>query len=531
MSIKCRIQNNTFIKTVLTGFYLVVCSFSFSQTIIENAIVDENPSLANPFTAGQTVNEYLTFSGIGRSDAIEGNEAQNRYNAHLWNTTELDEMRYFTFTITPGTNCYIDFLSFEYTAQKSKTGPVNVVLRSSIDDFTDDIGMPAIDGGNIDLASEDFQEVDEPIELRLYAWGASTDEGTFSVKNFVFKGYVFDRDCMVPAVPGMISGNNETYPGENGLVYQIAPIDRADDYEWNINGDAIITEGAGTDGIVVTAGENDFLISVSGTNVCGTGSMSSELHVNVEYPVLYFHNFGESEFADHPYAEMPIEIDENLQNSSWTNTNEEWLVYAGAKGNPSKAISANNLMGNPEFVLSLEVREGYQMMISGFNFWRQRSDKGPSLWSLAANSIEIGIGISPTYGKHVGRTTVLNPVSGLTGNVTIRMGLSEAASQLGTFRIDDFSLYGLVDCIPIDVDAPEDVEVCGAYELPPLNIGNYFTGPGGTGEELSAGGIITTSRIIYVYAECDTAPECNNENSFEVIIHEQIVTSPLMRVD
>ncbi|MCF8363106.1 MAG: hypothetical protein K9G70_10840 [Prolixibacteraceae bacterium] len=530
MSIKCHLQNNTFHKTVLTGFYLVVSAFAFSQAIVENNIEGENPYLDNPFTAGQVVDEKLLFSGIGRSDTIEGYEALDRYNAHLWNTEELDEERYFTLIITPRANCYIDFLSFEFSAQSSTTGPVAVALRSSIDDFTENIGIPAINGGFIDMTSEGFQGVDGPIEFRIYAWGATTEAGTFSVNDFVFNGYVFDKNCMVPAVPGLISGSDKAYPGESGVFYQIDPIDRADDYKWDINGDAMITEGAGTDGVVVTVGENDFSISVSGTNECGTGPMSSEFYVNVEYPVLYFHDFGESEIADHPYEEMPVEMDENLGSSSWTNTNKEWLVYAGVNGNPSKAISANNLMGNPEFVLSLDVSEGYRMMISGFNFWRRSSGTGPTEWSLTTNSINMGNGLS-SYGSYIGRTTVLNPVSGLTGNVTIQMNLSGATSSSGTFRIDDFTLYGLVDCVPIDVDAPEDVEVCGAYELPTLNIGNYFTGSGGTGEELIAGDIVTTSQIIYVYAECDAAPECNNENSFEVIVHELITTNPIMRVD
>jgi hypothetical protein len=335
---------------------------------------------------------------------------------------------------------------------------------------------------------------------------------------------------MLPAVPGLISGNYEAYPGESGLFYQVAPIDRAEDYEWDINGDAMITEGAGTGRVVVEAGENNFSISVSGRNECGTGPMSPELYVNVEYPVLYFHNFGESEVADHPYEEIPVEMDEKLLRSSWTNTNEEWLMYAGVNGNPDKAISASSLMENPEFVLSFQVSEGYRMMISGFDFWRRSSGTGPGEWSLTANSIDMGNGLS-SYGSYIGRTTVLNPVSGLTGNVTIRMSLSGATSSSGTFRIDDFTLYGLVDCVPIEADSPDDVEVCGSYELPALSVGNYFTQPGGTGEALIAGDNITTSQIIYVYAHCDAAPECYDENSFEVIVHEQIATNPLIRVD
>jgi hypothetical protein len=142
----------------------------------------------------------------------------------------------------------------------------------------------------------------------------------------------------------------------------------------------------------------------------------------------------------------------------------------------------------------------------------------------------MGSGLS-SYGSYIDRTTVLNPVSGLTGNVIIQMILSGATSSSGTFRIDDFTLYGLVDCVPIEADSPDDVEICGSYELPELSVGNYFTQPGGAGIALNAGDIITSSQIIYVYAQCDAAPECYDENSFEVIVHEQIETNPLTRVD
>lgn len=532
MSIKCRLHYNAFNRSVLTCFCLVFSSLAFSQTIVKNDINGENPYLENPFIYEQIVNEKLIFSGIGRSTAIEGYESNDRYNAYLWNVTTFDETRYFTFTITPEANCYVDFLSFEYSAQSSGTGPVSVALRSSIDDFTENIGMPEVDGGIIDLSGGVFQEVDESIEFRLYAWGASTDEGTFSVNDFVFNGYVFDRDCMVPAVPGLISGDSEAYPGQNGLVYHIDPIDRADEYTWYINEGAMITEGTGTRRVEVEAGKNNFSISVSGKNGCGKGPVSPELHVTVEYPVLYYHDFGESNtiIADHPYEEIPVGMNENLANSSWTNTSGVWFAYVGVTVNPDKALAAENLMGNPEFVLSLNVRDGYQMMISGFRFWRRSSDTGPTRWTLSANSIEMGNGLS-SYGSYIDRTAALNPVSGITGNVIIQMILSGATSSSGTFRIDDFTLYGLVDCVPIEADSPDDVEICGSYELPPLCVGNYFTQPGGTGIALSAGDIITSSQIIYVYAQCDAAPECYDENSFEVIVHAQIATNPLTRGD
>ncbi|MCE3296529.1 MAG: conserved repeat protein, partial [Crocinitomicaceae bacterium] len=72
-------------------------------------------------------------------------------------------------------------------------------------------------------------------------------------------------------------------------------------------------------------------------------------------------------------------------------------------------------------------------------------------------------------------------------------------------------------------DDPADVTACDSYELLPLTVGNYFTGPGGTGTALSAGNMITSSQTIYVYAETGTTPNCTDENSFDITIN----TSPV----
>ncbi len=68
-------------------------------------------------------------------------------------------------------------------------------------------------------------------------------------------------------------------------------------------------------------------------------------------------------------------------------------------------------------------------------------------------------------------------------------------------------------------EAPVAVTMCDSYTLPLLTVGNYFTGPGGTGTALFAGDAITTTQTIYVYAETATVPNCTDENSFVVNIN------------
>lgn len=63
-----------------------------------------------------------------------------------------------------------------------------------------------------------------------------------------------------------------------------------------------------------------------------------------------------------------------------------------------------------------------------------------------------------------------------------------------------------------------DVAACNSYTLRPLIIGNYFTGPNGTGTMLQAGDVVTTSQTMYIYAHTNTTPNCSSETSFDITI-------------
>ena len=66
------------------------------------------------------------------------------------------------------------------------------------------------------------------------------------------------------------------------------------------------------------------------------------------------------------------------------------------------------------------------------------------------------------------------------------------------------------DVLPVD-----DVVTCGSYTLPALTVGNYYTGPGGTGTLLNANDVITSNQTIYIYAG---SGDCSDEESFTVEI-------------
>ena len=70
----------------------------------------------------------------------------------------------------------------------------------------------------------------------------------------------------------------------------------------------------------------------------------------------------------------------------------------------------------------------------------------------------------------------------------------------------------------LNVGNRPDVFACTSYTLPSLTIGNYYTGPGGTGISLPAGTAITSSQTIYVYAATAGPTPCTAQDSFEVVI-------------
>jgi hypothetical protein len=81
--------------------------------------------------------------------------------------------------------------------------------------------------------------------------------------------------------------------------------------------------------------------------------------------------------------------------------------------------------------------------ITHYNFWRVRSSTGAQNWAITINGIAVGSGTIPTTGAAIGSTGVSNTIAGLTGTVTIVITLS-GASGAGTFRLDDFALFGSV---------------------------------------------------------------------------------------
>lgn len=179
-----------------TKWLMVVCTSLalnclYGQSIWTNPITGTNPNTSNPYTTGDVVDMNITVSGIGRGAGLISEDSNDRYNARGWNSTSLDIGDYFSFILSPNDKYKITFGSFVYTAQRSpSSGPLNFAFRTSLDGFMSNLGTATSTGATIDLSMIAEVKYPDYVEFRLYAWGASTAGGTFSVNNFAFNAAV-----------------------------------------------------------------------------------------------------------------------------------------------------------------------------------------------------------------------------------------------------------------------------------------------------------------------------------------------------
>jgi hypothetical protein len=188
--------------------------------------------------------------------------------------------------------------------------------------------------------------------------------------------------------------------------------------------------------------------------------------------VVYQHDFGTVDITGKPYTAAPVVVDAHIQaGSTWDTSASGFTSYAGRSG---KALSLSNSSGTPTFTLSFSLDAGYTFALESFSFWRQRSTNGAQNWTLSMNGTVVGSGSVPTTGADTGSLTPSTPLQGLTGTITVVLALS-GASEIGTFRLDDFTLNGLVENTStpnatVTITAPAVAAVTVAHDVDSLTI-------------------------------------------------------------
>ncbi|MFP9112987.1 choice-of-anchor L domain-containing protein [Flavobacterium sp. RHBU_3] len=62
---------------------------------------------------------------------------------------------------------------------------------------------------------------------------------------------------------------------------------------------------------------------------------------------------------------------------------------------------------------------------------------------------------------------------------------------------------------------------CSSVVLPALQNGGYFTGSGGTGNQMFPGQVVYQSTILYIYAATGGTPNCTSENQLQIIVNPE----------
>ena len=70
----------------------------------------------------------------------------------------------------------------------------------------------------------------------------------------------------------------------------------------------------------------------------------------------------------------------------------------------------------------------------------------------------------------------------------------------------------------VEVDKPEDVNVCDSYILPPLTNGEYFAEPNAQGTKYNTGDVITATQTIYIFKDNGSRFYCKDEHQFTISI-------------
>ncbi|MEZ4854266.1 choice-of-anchor L domain-containing protein [Flavobacterium sp.] len=71
----------------------------------------------------------------------------------------------------------------------------------------------------------------------------------------------------------------------------------------------------------------------------------------------------------------------------------------------------------------------------------------------------------------------------------------------------------------IDTGIFTNITACGAYTLPTITFGGYYTQPGGQGTSIDPSVPITSSQIVYYYANTTELPNCTENLNFNITIN------------
>ena len=166
-----------------------------------------------------------------------------------------------------------------------------------------------------------------------------------------------------------------------------------------------------------------------------------------------------------------------------------------------------------------------------YNEWTDFTQcSNETFFKVNANGIDVGtfanvnvcdsytlppLQIGNYYSQPQGGGTVIPAGTVLTTSQTIYV-YAVVGTRLTCSSQQSFSVT--ISKTPILVSTP-DVAVCQSYTLPPLSVGNYYSGLNGTGTPYSAGQQIIASQLMYIYAPALGNSSCDSQDDFNITIY------------
>ena len=153
------------------------------------------------------------------------------------------------------------------------------------------------------------------------------------------------------------------------------------------------------------------------------------------------------------------------------------------------------------------------------NIFSTTADSSPNIMTCDSYTLPVLTTSNKYYtqsGGPTGAGTEILSGTLITTNQTIYI-FKESTIRTSFSCIDETSFTITINITPT-IAPIANVNACNSYTLPPLSVGNYYTGTNGSGSSMNAGDILTLNQTVYVYANSATTPDCSNEISFMVTI-------------
>ena len=185
-----------------------------------------NASTATYPRAADTVGAHITRTGL---DTAGITRVLNSFSFGLggstnpWNTTStVSTNQYVEFAVQPGAGFQVDFTNLQLNATRNNPGVLDLVLRSSVDGFTNNLGTQVSLTNSFNTYSFDLSSLAPqtgPVQFRLYGLNASA--GVLFIANnstnVAGGGFVALNGDITPTGGGGVST-----PEPSGIVSLIA---------------------------------------------------------------------------------------------------------------------------------------------------------------------------------------------------------------------------------------------------------------------------------------------------------------------